>query len=71
MREHVRQKANEMVMKQYKGLSGYKVRYLFAWYDLWIGVFIDRKKDTIYIFLIPMLGVVIEPKYPKFWNHGK
>lgn len=32
---------------------------LFAWYDCWIGVFIDTKKRRVYLFLIPCIGVVI------------
>lgn len=30
---------------------------LFAWYDLWVGVFYDRKRRVVYVFLIPCLGV--------------
>lgn len=33
------------------------IEFLFAWYDIWVGVFIDIKKQTIYIFPIPMFGV--------------
>lgn len=36
-----------------------KIRLLFAWYDLWIGIFIDRQKDMLYILPVPMLGIVI------------
>ena len=39
-----------------------KVKLIFAWYDLWVGVFIDKKKKCIYIFPIPMFGVVIQYK---------
>lgn len=53
---------------KYKGLTGYKVKFIFAWYDLWIGVFIDKPKQKIYIFPLPMLGIVIEPKFPKWWK---
>jgi hypothetical protein len=42
-----------------------KIKLLFAWYDLWIGIFIDKAKRKIYIFPIPMIGIVIElPKPP-------
>ena len=36
------------------------VKPIFAWYDLWMGVFIDRPKRKAYIFLLPTLGIVIE-----------
>jgi len=32
---------------------------IFAWYDLWIGVFIDRPKRAIYILPLPCVGVRI------------
>ena len=39
-----------------------KVQMIFAWYDLWIGLFYDKKKKYLYIFPIPMLGIVIKFK---------
>lgn len=33
---------------------------IFAWYDIWVGVFIDRAKRRIYVFPVPMFGVVIQ-----------
>lgn len=36
-----------------------KIKLFFAWYDLWIGVFVDRKKRNLYIFPIPMFGILI------------
>lgn len=42
-----------------------KVRLMFAWYDLYVGVFIDRPKRRVYIFPLPCLGVVIE--LARFW----
>ncbi len=37
-----------------------KVRPIFAWYDIWVGLFIDRAKRRLYIFPVPMLGIVIQ-----------
>lgn len=37
-----------------------RIRPLVAWYDLWIGVFVDRPKRRLYVFLVPCLGLVIE-----------
>lgn len=45
-----------------------KIKFLFAWYDLWIGAFWDSKKKWLYIFPIPMFGFILEfkkePLYP-------
>lgn len=41
-----------------------RVKLIFAWYDLWVGFFYDTKKKWLYIFPVPMLGVII-----KFNNH--
>lgn len=38
------------------------IKLLFAWYDLWIGFYYDRKNKSLYIFPIPMVGIVIKPK---------
>lgn len=37
-----------------------RIRPIFAWYDLWVGVFVDRPKRRIYVFPFPCLGVVAE-----------
>lgn len=39
-----------------------KVQLIFAWYDLWVGVFWDRKNRWLYIFLLPTVGVIL--KFP-------
>lgn len=36
-----------------------KVRPVFAWYDMWVGVFVDRPKRRVYIFPLPCVGIVI------------
>jgi hypothetical protein len=37
-----------------------KIRPIFAWYDLWIGVFVDRPKRRVYVFPVPCFGIVIQ-----------
>ena len=37
-----------------------KVKVIFRWYDFWIGFFYDIKKNILYFFPIPMLGIQFE-----------
>jgi hypothetical protein len=37
-----------------------KIKIIFAWYDFWIGLFWDKKKKWLYIFPIPMCGIVFQ-----------
>lgn len=37
-----------------------RVKPIFAWYDLWIGVFWDRKAHKLYVFPMPCVGLVLE-----------
>lgn len=34
-----------------------RVRLTFAWYDVWIGAYWDRRHRRLYILPLPMLGV--------------
>lgn len=36
------------------------IKPIFAWYDIWVGAFWDAAKRRLYIFPVPMLGVVIQ-----------
>jgi len=36
-----------------------KFKFSFAWYDLWIGAFVDINKKRLYICLIPTLLLTI------------
>jgi hypothetical protein len=42
-----------------------QIRPIFAWYDIWVGFFIDRVKRRLYFFPIPCLGFVLEWGRPK------
>lgn len=37
-----------------------RARFIFAWYDLWVGVFIDRARRRVYVFPVPCFGVRID-----------
>lgn len=41
-----------------------RITVFFAWYDLWVGVFIDRPKRRVYVCLLPTLVVLLE------WNNA-
>lgn len=36
-----------------------KIKFIFKWFDFWIGIFIDKQKNTIYILPVPMIGISI------------
>ena len=35
-----------------------RIRPVFAWYDLWVGAYWDRKNRRLYL-MIPMVGLVV------------
>lgn len=39
-----------------------RVRFIFAWYDLWVGIYWDRKARLLYVLPLPMIGIVISFK---------
>ena len=44
-----------------------KVEFLFAWYDLWVGFFWDKKKQWLYILPLPMVGIILKFNSFKSW----
>ena len=45
-----------------------KIQLIVAWYDIWVGVFIDRKNRSVYVFPIPCVGVRISWNPPKIYT---
>jgi hypothetical protein len=39
-----------------------KIKFIFKWYDFWIGIFYDKQKNWISNFSIPMFGLIIKIK---------
>lgn len=39
-----------------------KAKFIFAWYDFWIGIFWDNKNRRLYVLPIPMIGIRIDFK---------
>lgn len=37
-----------------------KVRVFFAWYDLWVGIFVDRPKRRVYLCPLPCCVIQID-----------
>ena len=37
-----------------------KIRPMLAWYDMWVGVFVDTSKRRVYIFPLPCVGLRID-----------
>ena len=35
------------------------VKPIFAWYDLWVGAYWDRANRRLYVFPLPMFGIVV------------
>lgn len=36
------------------------VRLIYAWYDLWVGLYWDRANRRLYILPVPCFGIVVE-----------
>jgi len=39
-----------------------RIKFIFAWFDLWVGFFWDAKKHWLYFFPIPTLGIIFQFK---------
>jgi hypothetical protein len=38
----------------------WSVKPIFAWYDVWVGIFWDSRKRKLYILPLPCVGLVVE-----------
>ena len=39
-----------------------RIKFIFAYYNFWIGIFYDKNKKYVYIFPIPMFSIIIKIK---------
>ena len=37
-----------------------RIRPIFAWFDFWVGVFVDRPRRRVYLFPVPMFGIRVD-----------
>jgi hypothetical protein len=35
------------------------VRPVFAWYDIWVGMYFDRRSGYLYVLPLPMVGIKV------------
>ncbi len=47
-------------MKDYQILKIKNVRLSFAWYDLWVGIFVDKPKRRVYVCIIPTILITVQ-----------
>lgn len=50
---------NLMLVQTDYVINDFRVEFICKWFDMWIGVFIDKPKRIIYILPIPCIGVKI------------
>jgi len=41
-------------------IKAIRIKFLFAWYDMWIGAYWDRADRRLYILPLPMVGIVVQ-----------
>lgn len=39
------------------------VKFIFAWYDLWVGFYYSKEKHVLYFLPLPMVGFVFTRRF--------
>jgi hypothetical protein len=47
----------------------WKISFIFRWFDLWFGLYIDQKNESYYLFPVPTLGLKSEGVWMRWNNH--
>lgn len=50
----------DFLSEEYAAKQFRRVSLVFAWYDLWVGAFWDRKSRKLYILPLPCIGIVVQ-----------
>lgn len=37
-----------------------RLKWVVAWWDFWVGVYVDRERQRVYVLPVPMLGVCVD-----------
>jgi hypothetical protein len=48
-----------------------KIELLFKWYDIWVGLYVDRINKTFYLCLLPMIVLKIKLPRSHYLIYGK
>lgn len=66
---HTKKELQDIFSRFNRNVGNYKsnkrssrVKFIFAWYDMWVGFFYDKKKHWLYFFPVPMFGIIIKFK---------
>jgi hypothetical protein len=46
-------------LEKWRKIRKLYIKPFFRWYDLWMGLYIDKPNNTVYFCPVPMLGIKI------------
>lgn len=52
--------ARGLLQWSYRKPCRFRIRPVFAWFDLWVGAYWDRRQRRLYILPLPCCGIVVE-----------